>query len=562
MHKRALHYVGDTARPSHDMIGEKVIHQPDLRLVVPDERERPSLAARLRDWTVGHRWSLLILLGLLIVAAVLHGSGMTRAPAFDDDEGTYVAQAWAVQTRHALTHYTYWYDHPPLGWLLLAAWTWTTGAFSRASSAVTAGREALLVVHLASCGLLYALARRLNLRRGFAALAVLLFTLSPLALFYQRMVYLDNLATPFVLGAFVLALSPRQRLSAYAASGACFAAAVLIKETSVLLLPALCWQVAMTTDIRNRRYCYALFITMFVLIGALYPLYALLKNELVPGAGHVSLVGGILFQLVERKGSGSLFTSGSIARGVVHGWWALDPWLLGAAVLLPPLAFAQRRLRPLALVLALQILLPLRGGYLPVPYVIGLLPFTAVLAAGVGDWLWGGVRSRRRTDAVGPEPRPRGVHSRIPRRTPWLRRATAVVAVTLFVGSAVPGWWEKDRALVIDDQAAPLRQAEAWMRAYATHDAWLLVDDSMWVDLVRAGFSPERTIWFYKLDLDPGIRPPLGWRSIRYLVVTQVMRNGLEELPSVRAAYDHSVLVASFGEGTQRVEIRMVGMGG
>jgi hypothetical protein len=33
--------------------------------------------------------------------------------------------------------------------------------------------------------------------------------------------------------------------------------------------------------------------------------------------------------------------------------------------------------------------MPLRGGYLPVPYVIGLLPFTAVLAAGVGDWLWG-----------------------------------------------------------------------------------------------------------------------------------------------------------------------------
>lgn len=543
------------------MIGEKVIHQPNLRLVAPDDRKRASLAARLRAWTVGHRWSLLMLLGLLAVAAMLHGWGMTRAPAFDDDEGTYVAQAWAVQTRHALTHYTYWYDHPPLGWLLVAAWTWTTGAFRRAASAVAAGRELLLVVHLASCGLLYALARRLGLRRGFAGLAVLLFTLSPLALFYQRMVYLDNLATPFVLGAFVLALSPRQRLSAYAASGACFAAAVLIKETSVLLLPALCWQVAMTTDIRNRRYCYALFVTMFVLICALYPLYALLKNELLPGAGHVSLVGGILFQLVERKGSGSLLTSGSIARGVVHGWWALDPWLLGAAALLPPLAFVQRRLRPLALVLALQILMPLRGGYLPVPYVIGLLPFTAVLAAGVGDWLWGSSRSRRRTDAVGPEPRPGGVHSRTPRRKPWLRPTMAVVAVTLFVGSAVPGWWEKDRALVTEDHAAPLRQAEAWMRTHAAHDAWLLVDDSMWVDLVRAGFSSERTIWFYKLDLDPGIHPPLGWRSIRYLVVTQVMRNDLQELPSVRAAHDHSALVASFGAGTQRVEIRMVGRG-
>jgi hypothetical protein len=127
----------------------------------------------------------------------------------------------------------------------------------------------------------------------------------------------------------------------------------------------------------------------------------------------------------------------------------------------------------------------------------------------------------------------------------------------LFVGSAAPGWWEKDRALMIEDHAAPMRQAEAWMRAHAARDAWLLVDDAMWVDLVRAGFSSERTVWFYKLDLDPGIRPPLGWRSIRYLVVTQVMRNGLQDLPSVRAAHDHSDLVASFGEGTQRIEIRM-----
>jgi hypothetical protein len=36
------------------------------------------------------------------------------------------------------------------------------------------------------------------------------------------------------------------------------------------------------------------------------------------------------------------------------------------------------------------------------------------------------------------------------------------------------------------------------------------------------------------------------------------MRNGLEELSSVRAAHDHSTVVVSFGEGTQRVEIRMV----
>ena len=78
---------------------------------------RPRLLERL--WA--HRTSLALVLGLLIVAGVVHATGMARAPQRVDDEGTYVAQAWAVQHWRTLGHYTYWYDHPPLGWLLLAA---------------------------------------------------------------------------------------------------------------------------------------------------------------------------------------------------------------------------------------------------------------------------------------------------------------------------------------------------------------------------------------------------------------------------------------------------------
>jgi hypothetical protein len=62
---------------------------------------------------------------------------------------------------------------------------------------------------------------------------VLLFALSPLAVSSLRMVFLDNLATPWVLSAFVLAASPKRRLWSYAASGACFAVAILTKETTV-----------------------------------------------------------------------------------------------------------------------------------------------------------------------------------------------------------------------------------------------------------------------------------------------------------------------------------------
>src|SRR5215203_537592 len=146
---------------------------------------------------------------------VVHARGMSSSPAWFDDEGTYVAQAWAVQTWHELAHYTYWYDHPPLGWLLIAAWTWPTHGFDRTWSVVT-GRELMLVVHVVSCLLVYVLARRLGLRRGFAALGVASFSLSPLGLHYQRMVLLDNIALAWLLAAFVLAASPGRRLTAFA----------------------------------------------------------------------------------------------------------------------------------------------------------------------------------------------------------------------------------------------------------------------------------------------------------------------------------------------------------
>jgi hypothetical protein len=44
------------------------------------------------------------------------------SPQRVDDEGTYVAQAYAVSRLGDLSHYTYWYDHPPLGWIQIAVW--------------------------------------------------------------------------------------------------------------------------------------------------------------------------------------------------------------------------------------------------------------------------------------------------------------------------------------------------------------------------------------------------------------------------------------------------------
>ena len=103
--------------------------------------------------------------------AFVQAFGFRTAPAWEADEGTYAAQAWAVQNWGDLAHYTYWYDHPPVGWMLVAGWTFMTGAFERGDG-VSAIREFVLVTQVVSGILLYVIARRLSVRPAFALIGV------------------------------------------------------------------------------------------------------------------------------------------------------------------------------------------------------------------------------------------------------------------------------------------------------------------------------------------------------------------------------------------------------
>jgi hypothetical protein len=507
----------------------------------------PGLFERL--W--GHRTSIALLLGLLTAVAVVHATGMARSPQRVDDEGTYVAQAWAVQHWRTLGHYTYWYDHPPLGWLLLAAWTSLTGAFDRAATAVAAGREFMLAVQFVSAALLYGVARRLGLRRAAAAGAVLAFSFSPLALGMHRAVYLDNIATPLVLAAFLLALSPAHRLAAHATGGLCLAAAVLVKETSLLLVPAVLWQYGQVSDRRTRRYSLILAGSLFALVIAAYLLYAALRGELLPGPEHVSLVEAIRFQLTERAASGSPLDPDSLSRRTLELWLSQDPWLLGAATLLVPAGLAIRRLRPVTAAFAILAAMVLRPGYLPVPLVVGMLPFASLLVAGVADTAW--ALSASRIEAA-------DTTSRRAYRHLALGPMLVVACLALAVAVVAPGWWQRDRDFMTVDQDRPFRQAEAWIADNVPHQARLLVDDALWVDLVERGYPPGQVIWFYKLDTDRDIqgRYPRGWREFDYLISTATLRSFPDSLPQAREAQRRSRVVASFGRGTQRVEIRKV----
>ncbi|MFZ8756012.1 ArnT family glycosyltransferase [Microbacterium sp. HMH0099] len=508
---------------------------------VPTRRDRgtadaPARRSTWRTRLVDAAWLLPpLFVGILVNALNLGGS-----PQRIDDEGTYTAQAWSIGNLGELTHYTYWYDHPPLGWIQIAAYAGLTDAWERYDVAVIAAREAMLVFTGTAAILLWVLVRRIGFARLTASVAVAIFLLSPLAVQFHRQVYLDNIATAWLLAALLLALSRRAQLIGYIGAAAAFGIAVLTKETYLLALPLLAWFLWRGADKTTRRYTLSVAAAVLGLIGLTYVAFAVVKGEVMPADGRVSLWDGLAFQLASREGSGSLFDPESLMSRTVGLWWQLDAALIVTALAAAVAALFVRRLRPWAIALLALTAFMFRGGYLPVPYVIMLLPFAAIVVAGMGQIAVESLRSRA-----------------------TLRRFGGVaVASGLLVAlvAAGPLWAAQLRGFLLADLDRPLRDAQAWMTQNAPGDARMLVDDAMWVDLVDAGFTREDVVWYYKADTDPDVQElaPDGWRDYDYVITTDSMRTFPTEFPTVRQAIENSVVVASFGEGAQQVDVRLI----
>ena len=491
---------------------------------------------------------VLVVGGLLLVVLLIQGWNITGYPAVSDDEGTYLAQAWAVQ-HGSLAHYTYWYDHPPGGWIQLAALSWLPAVVAPETLAVASARLVMLLVTAISVVLLYVLARRLAFARWSAALAVLVFGLSPLSVTLQRQIYLDSFAVAWALGAFVLALSPRKHLWHHVAAGACAAVAILSKETILIVLPAIVVAVWQGTDRTTRKFSLAGFLCGLALVGAVYPLYAVLKGELLPGDDHVSLLGAMLFQVHDRAGSGSIFTTGSGANALLDSWLFYDAVLLVGGAIAVTLALAIKRLRAPALAGFLLTLVAMRpGGYLPAMYVIQALPFFALSLAGLvevaGRYL---LADRRGTWVYGREG----------------RRIVAIACAVAAIGFVVPRWYDGDRTALTTAANHHYASAATWIDANIAdpRKTRIVVDDALWLDVVEAGFEPRHgAVWFYKLDLDSAVKAefPNGWRDMDYIVSSPIVRQNRATLPTVDTLLDHSTVVKAFGTGEDRIEVRKV----
>ncbi|GEO94623.1 glycosyltransferase family 39 protein [Kocuria turfanensis] len=481
------------------------------------------------------------LVALGITAVVLGVWNLNGAAIYMDDEGTYTAQAFSV-LEGRLAPYTYRYDHPPVGWIQLGALAWIPQLLGVGDGTVIgATRYAMVPFFVATALLIYLIARRLELRRPFAVLAVVLFVLSPLSLVYGRQIFLDNIGVPWLLLAFWMVMSPRAALWHHIWAGAFFAVAVLSKETLAVFGPALLVALLNRPTWSNRAFSVMGFLVVGGTVLNFYPLMAILSGELWSRSDHVSLQDAFVFQFLSRAGSGSLWDPASVRAERLQSWLYYDQYLITAGVVAGIVCLLQRRTVWIPVALATFAVPVVVGqGYLPGMYIIGALPFLA-LAVGAGlETLWERLEKYTATLAAQGQV--------------WARRAGVACIVVGLLPVAHTQWFEQDRRLLTRQVNTDWASALEWVQGNVPKEDTVLVPYVMWQDLIATDGrnDPWSVVATEKADLDPQflVEHPGGWKEIEWVVVgpsTDETIDGLD-LGTVRQALDHSVPVHTVGE--------------
>ncbi|MBV9257579.1 MAG: glycosyltransferase family 39 protein, partial [Ktedonobacteraceae bacterium] len=318
----------------------------------------------------------------LIVSFAAHALNMFNFPRYELDEGTYMSSAWAI-LHGQIAPYAYGYGHPPLAWIQIAGWIQLTGGFFTFGNALNSGRVLMIFYATASSLLVYLITRRLGANRSVGLLALVIFSLSPLSLTYQRQVLLDNVATFWLLLSLYLLVVGNSRLLYIVGSALCFGLAFLSKEIFILFLPGMLYAVWLHTTKFQRKFAMVAFTYSSIAVCSSFVLMAILKGELFPYSwhlpwdthDHLSMIQTFLDQGQRGQNEGSFKASwetwligdqlfmlvgvAAVAFNLFIGWWYRKQLLFSL------------------LTLSYWLLL-IRGGVVLSFYLIPLIPLTAI----------------------------------------------------------------------------------------------------------------------------------------------------------------------------------------
>ncbi len=496
-----------------------------------------------------------VLLLILLLAAIAHGVNMFKYPSYREDEGTYLSQAWAVRNLGELAPYTYWYDHAPAGWLLIALWNSITGGEFVAGVSINSGRILMLVLHITITYLVFKIIFNLTRRRDASIIGALLFAVLPIGIVFERRVYLDNIMT-FWLMLSIYFITLKSRLRNYILSALFFAVAVLSKESAIAFFPVIIIATLLNAHPTHRRFALVSLLTFSLLTISIYPLFALLKGEFFPsgtllgGTGqHVSLWEAVQFQTSRNTDNQMLLSPDSTFMYAWQNSWmkyGLIFTILGTLISIVNIALYRIRSHLIfGLLAAAYILFTIQGQILDW-YIIPLIPIysinIALMYALIQNSLY-----------------------RLPRRQLVVQYLAFGLTILVIIFDTI-----KNFHIYTLDQTENQRMAIDWVKDNIPSEDITMIDNYAFVDLNPNFTSVKNTNihYYWKADTDPQVRSDLlkeDWNNIDYLLFTPALQITAynDDLPMIQNAYENSHIIKRFhrnivGDEGYPIEIREV----
>lgn len=304
-----------------------ILEPPPRRSVSRWERILRATGSRL-DVVSRRMSSRPVLLAALcsVVAAVAMGWNLFGYPRLKEDEGITTFQALSfLHGNGASTLFTY--GHVPGAPLTLAGWqrlldvTGNFGGILDGLTTIERGRVLLVVLAVIQAPLIFFIVRRLTGLDLLATGASLLFSLSPLELWYGRWLEPDPFAGFWITMAIALAVPPvrgKGNLLRPILAGLALGAAIFSKEIAVVAAPGiglmfLGWP-------RGRRW---LAVPLVVLATAVIPgafvAWLVGRNQFFASPGHASFI-GLMTTQAGRQHDGGFLNPAS------HFWQVRDIW--------------------------------------------------------------------------------------------------------------------------------------------------------------------------------------------------------------------------------------------
>ena len=526
----AAQNAGGHILPPHEALELRTLPQRRPAAAALPAKERLSLVEQVCLW------------GSVLMGALSHGYNLFAYPLYITDEGIYMEQAWSVVREGLLSPYTYFYDHAPGGWLVIAAWAAILpGHFQTFGNAINTGRVLMLLAHIGSTYLLFRTTRRLSGNLIAPVAACFLFNMSPLAIYYQRQVLLDNLMVFWLLLSLFLATSNDRRITTPLYSGLALGMSIITKENAIFFAPIILYLLyGKIRQQRNYRFVLSFWLFSMLATTSLYLLYAMLKNELLPShfdfdlnnppADHVALLYTIWWEIHRNQGS-ILDLRSPFWTFSLQAWLPKDGFILIWGTVAVIFNFVrgwrdkvQHRHELIIALLALAYIFYLcRGSVMLEFYVVPLLPLLAMNFGFFVGWVL------RIVPTIQRMPQARGM-------------VQAVILTALFTMLALPtGGYVLNhdiygKVVPHDLYKLPLTPLQTQQLAYVRQNiptsARIVIDDDLWVDLhdVAPAYPYAHSHW--KAAGDPAIRDRLfakDWQNIDYIVMSNKMQQAMEQ---------------------------------